>query len=81
EPPYNLTELPNIYFGMELFLENHTYLSILILEDGLVFFGTGTWTSYESFSFNLIGAPIVSPASAFDHLTEVLHELFAAHLG
>lgn len=80
EPPYDYGELANIYFGIGLFLENKTYISVLVLDDGLVFLCIGTWTSYEQTSFDLLGSAIISPASAFDNLTGVLRDLFAEHL-
>ena len=66
--------LANVLWGINIYLVNTTVIQLLILEDDLVF--VTTWTG----DTNMIGADILEPVSAFEHLRAALETVFSPYL-
>lgn len=66
--------LGNVLWGINIYLVNTTVIQLLILEDDLVF--VTTWTG----DTNMIGADILEPVSAFEHLRAALETVFSPYL-
>ena len=75
--PYDhetMYDLGNILWGIQIYLVNTTVIQLLILESDLVF--VTMWTG----DTNMIGADILEPASAFEHLRAALETAFTPYL-
>ncbi|MHA1303924.1 MAG: NosD domain-containing protein [Candidatus Heimdallarchaeaceae archaeon] len=82
EKPYNTQEIydTNLKWAMRLFLENHTLIDLIILENGLIIADVGSWTTFEEFDSNMIGAAVLGPESAFDYLIGTLKAIFSSQI-
>ena len=75
--PYDyetMGDLANVLWGINIYLVNTTVIQLLILEDNLVF--VTTWTG----DVNMMGADILEPVSAFEHLRAALETVFSPYL-
>lgn len=75
EEPYNSLDI-NIKWGLVFYLENHTLIDILVLENGWIIADIGTWVSYDFTDTNLLGAAVLGTESAFNPLLDTLGNIF-----
>lgn len=79
EDPYTGV-LPNIDWGLKLFLANHTAYSILVYEDMFVLFSVENWVSFNE-GYTITGSYVLEPTDLFQQVLSVLSQIYHEHLG
>ena len=81
EEPYPATsDLADIKWVTEIYLENHTAFFLYINKESLICYQKTEWTGNYDAMQTLIGADVLIPESAFDDYVQVLRDLFTPYM-